>query len=401
MKILCVFGQHAYGDPRRGEGYEYVNFLPALRRLGHEVSFFDSLARGSYNDFAGLNRALLKQVEATSPDVVFCVLMQYEVWVETIRLIRASGSLLINWATDDSWKYTMSSKLIGAEFDLYATTYPDGVALYRRDGIDSVYLSQWAANAEALAPPISAQECRYPVSLVGAAYGNRAVMVEALRREGIDVACFGHGWPAGPVEAKRLSEIVRSSQVSLNFSEGSSRGGLVGSDRQIKARIFEVLGYGGCLLTEHAPNLDRYFHIGEEILAFDGRADLIASVKTLLANPERRNTIAHRGFERVRREHTYDRRFDHLLTEVTRRISPRPRRSVNWLGFETARNRHSFGLGLRALRAILVKSARLIWGGRRGPRAARRMVFELSWRLAGARAYASAGWPGRMFYKES
>jgi hypothetical protein len=29
------------------------------------------------------------------------------------------------------------------------------------------------------------------------------------------------------------------------------------------------------------------------------------------------------------------------------------------------------------------------------------MIFELSWRFAGARTYAAAGWPGRMFYKES
>ena len=88
MKILCVFGQHAYGDISRGEGYEYVNFLPAFRRLGHEVSFFDSLTRDHYADFSSLNRALLQRVEETSPDVVLCVLMHYEVWLETIRLIR-------------------------------------------------------------------------------------------------------------------------------------------------------------------------------------------------------------------------------------------------------------------------------------------------------------------------
>lgn len=401
MKILCVFGQHAYGDISRGEGYEYVNFLPAFRRLGHEVSFFDSLTRDPYADFSSLNRALLQRVEEMSPDVVLCVLMHYEVWLETIRLIRDSGTIVINWATDDSWKYTMFSKLIGSEFDLYAMTYPDVVVLYHRDGIDSVCLSQWAANAEALVPPIPARECRYPVSFVGAAYGNRSVMVEALCREGVEVACFGHGWPAGPVEAKRISEIVRSSQVSLNFSEGSRRGSLVGADRQIKARIFEVPGYGGCLLTERAPNLDRYFRIGEEILTFEGCGELAGAVKTLLANPDRRDMIAQCGFERVSREHTYDRRFDHLLTEVNRHVSPRPRRSVNWLEFEAAASRHSCGPGLRAVRAILVRCARLIWGERRGPRAARRMMFELSWRLAGARTYAAAGWPGRMFYKES
>ena len=401
MRILCVFGEHAYGDPARGEGYEYVNFLPALRMLGHKVSFFDSLARGPYTDFGSLNRALLRKVEEASPDVVLCVLMQYEVWIETIRLIRDSGTVVINWATDDSWKYTMFSKLIGSEFDLYATTYSDVVALYHRDGIGSVCLSQWAANAEALVPPLPARECRYPVSFVGAAYGNRSVMVEALCREGVEVACFGHGWPAGPVEAKRISEIVRSSQVSLNFSSGSGRGEFAGADRQIKARIFEVPGYGGCLLTERAPNLDRYFRIGEEILTFEGSGELIAAVKTLLANPERRDSIAQCGFERVSREHTYDRRFDYMLMEVNRRVSSRPRRSVNWLKFEAAANRHQFGLGMKAVRAILVRCAGLIWGERRGPRAARRMTFELSWRLAGARTYSASGWPGRMFYKES
>ena len=75
MHILCVFGEHAYGDSSRGEGYEYVNFPPALRRLGHRVSFFESFSREPYADFAELNRALLQRVEETVPDVVFCVLM--------------------------------------------------------------------------------------------------------------------------------------------------------------------------------------------------------------------------------------------------------------------------------------------------------------------------------------
>ena len=51
-RLLAVFGEHAYGDPARGPGYEYANFLPAFRRLGYEVSFFDTRSRASYRDFA-------------------------------------------------------------------------------------------------------------------------------------------------------------------------------------------------------------------------------------------------------------------------------------------------------------------------------------------------------------
>lgn len=401
MNILCVLGEHAYGDPTRGEGYEFLSFLPAFRRLGHHVSVFESFTREPYTDFAALNYALLKRVEETSPDVVFCVLMQYEVWVETMRLIRKHGPVLVNWSTDDSWKYAMFSKLIGSEFDLYATTCPDALEWYQHDGIASVFLSQWAANEECLLPPVSAKDCRYAVSFVGAAYGHRQAMVNVLRREGIEVACFGHGWPEGPVEAKRIPEIVRRSQISLNFSKGSRKGLGGTGDRQIKARVFEVPGYGGCLLTEMAPHLEKYFRIGEELLMFEGADRLVSTVKSLLANPDRRDIIAQRGFQRVKKQHTYDRRFEELLKELMRRVPVRSRRSIDWLEFEKSARRHTFGPLLRTIRYVLVSVAGLIWGRRRGPRAARRFMFEVSSHFVGVRTYAADGWPGRMFYKES
>ncbi|MBX3303324.1 MAG: glycosyltransferase [Nitrospira sp.] len=401
MKILCVFGEHAYGDPSRGEGIEHANFLPALRRLGHQVSFFESFSREPYANFAALNRALLDKVEETAPEVVFCVLMQYEVWIETMRLIRNSGAWLVNWSTDDSWKYSMFSKLIGTECDLFVTTYPELVDRYHRDGIGSVYLSQWAANAETLAPPVSAASCRYPVSFVGAAYGNRPAMIDRLRREGIDVVCFGHGWPGGPVEAKRVGEIIRESQVSLNFSEGAHGNSGDSSGRQIKARVFEVPGYGGCLLTERAPNIERYFRDGEEILSFEGEDELVREVKSLLDGSSRRDRIAQRGFERVQREHTYDHRFNEMLKELTGRVARRSRLSIGWAEFEVAADRHRLSPVFKMIRSVLISIASIIWGRQRGPRAARRLAFELSWRLRGAWTYSAAGWPGRLFYRES
>jgi spore maturation protein CgeB len=399
MKILCVFGEHNYGDPARGEAYEFSNFLPALRRLGHEVGHFESFTRAPYADFSDLNRRLLERVEAFAPDVVFCVLMHYEVWLETVQLMRESGVRIVNWSTDDSWKYPMFSRLIAREFDLFVTTCPDAVAWYARDRVEGAHLSQWAANAGALAQPVRAQDCQYTVSFVGSAYGDRPAIVEALRGHGIEVACFGQGWPAGPVEARRIPEIVRASQISLNFSAGSRGEGAHG--RQIKARVFEVPGYGGCLLTERAPHLDRYFRVGEEIETFDRVEDLAAKIRALLADTGRRDTLARRGFERVRTEHTYDLRFAALFAALEERGPAVPRRSIDWRRFEAAARRHACGPGMRALRRLLTLPASLVWGGQRGPRAARRALFEVSWRTVGATTYAAAGWPGRLFYRES
>ena len=95
MKILCAFGRCNYGDPVRGEGYEFTNFLPALRTLGHEVSLFDSWDKSAYSNFADLNRDFLRRVDREKPDVIFSVLMSYELWSETLDIIRSSRSAII------------------------------------------------------------------------------------------------------------------------------------------------------------------------------------------------------------------------------------------------------------------------------------------------------------------
>ncbi len=121
MRILFITGRYGYGDPKRGDGYEYQNFLPALRRLGHEVDILESLLRSEYMDFVELNRAVLNKVESWKPDLVLYGQVHYEVWTETWDIIRKSGiAATINWASDDSWKYSQASRFIAKHFDACA-----------------------------------------------------------------------------------------------------------------------------------------------------------------------------------------------------------------------------------------------------------------------------------------
>jgi len=211
MKILCVFGEHNYGNPARGQGYEYSNFLPAFRKLGYEVELFDSFSRTHHADFKALNRALLNKVDDFCPDLVFCVLMGYEVWLETLAIIRNTGSRLVNWGTDDSWKYEQFSRYVAPAFDLWVTTSPSAWQKAQHDGHNNFLLSQWAASADALQEPLVSKRCRYPVSFVGSSYGNRPKWIAELKIRGIDVACFGYGWPNGAVAAEDIPKIVRES----------------------------------------------------------------------------------------------------------------------------------------------------------------------------------------------
>ncbi|RLL51948.1 hypothetical protein D8Y20_08025 [Mariprofundus sp. EBB-1] len=406
MKVLCVFGKHNYGDPARGLGYEYSNFIPALENLGHEVVFFESLNKSSYHDFADMNRQLLQLVDSEQPDLIFCVFMTYEIWMETLQLIRdGSHAALIHWAADDSWKYEQFSKFIAPFFDLYVTTYPSALKKSIADGLNNFTLSQWAADSSHMLPPLMSKECQYQVSFIGSNYGNRAEWVESLKDRGIHVDTFGYGWPAGPVAAEKITEIMRASQISLNFGDS----GVVIEDgkhvrsRQIKARVFEVPGAGGLLATEPAEHLDEFFELGKEMVVFENIDELANHIRELLAHPEKRDTIALAGFERTKNEHTYESRFGCIIEEALakRLLRCTADHGVDFTAFDKLARAYQPHLLLCFLKYILLLPCILIWGKRRGPRAARRLLYEFSWRYLGKKTYSVTNWVGRIFYKQS
>ncbi|MGH8476270.1 MAG: CgeB family protein, partial [Methylococcales bacterium] len=334
------------------------------------------------------------------PDLVFCVLMGYEIWLETFALIRKSGIRLLNWGTDDSWKYEQFSRHVAFAFDVWVTTSFQALQKAQRDGLNPFMLSQWAARGDSLREPLPASACRYPVSFVGSAYGNRSRWIAELAASGIEVACFGHGWPAGPVAAQDIPRIVRESVVSLNFADSGLhfQGLRPYRSRQIKARVFEVPGAGGCLLTEATEYLDHYYKLDSEIEMFQDIGDLARKIRHLLEYLDYRDTMAQAGYRRTLAWHTYEQRFNEVL-----QCLPQPQQvvSIDFASFETTAARHRLNAASRVLRSLLILPFQLIWGQRRGARAARRLFFELSWRFAGKSTYTAAGWLGRWFYNES
>ena len=410
MKILCVFGKHNYGNPARGLSYEFANFLPALHCLGHETLHFESWDKGAHPNFAHLNRAFLESVESAQPDIIFCVLMHYELWLETLQEVRKRcNTLIIHWGTDDSWKYEQFARWVAPAFDIYATTSSEALVKSRKDGLGNFVLTQWGANSANLAKPLPAAQCQYQVSFIGSAYGNRRRWVSSLRGRGIDVACFGYGWENGPVKSEDISEIIRNSIISLNFGDSGLhlQGFGVQRSRQIKARVFEVPGAGGFLLTEDAPYLKDFYIPGKEVVVFNTVDDLCEKLGFFLTHPEQRDAIAKAGYERTLKEHTYEHRFRSLFDSAIQSCvdtgRPTPPKSCKFddQWFAELKGRHEMGSFLRLLKCGLIKVFSIVWGRERGTRAARRLIYELSWRLSPGRTYTSAGIPGRMFYQES
>ena len=396
MKVLCVFGKHQYGKPARGIGTEYAAFIPALKSLGCEVVHFESWDRDCYSGFAELNMSLISTVEREEPDIIFSVQMGYEIWIETLQIIRAMGkSALVCWTTDDSWKYREFSRFVGNYYHVMTTTYEVVLPAYHKDGIKNVLLTQWAAGSNYLKDPLPAAECRYPVSFIGMAHGDRKKRISRLRAKGIEVACFGYGWNNDPLGVEDMFDVYRNSKICINF--GNSKG-----INQIKARNFEVPGAGGFLITEQAPGLEKFFDLGREIETYKGLDELISKINHYLGHPEERDRIARAGNQRVRQDHTYERRMGEILSftlEAKKQESPGMR--INSVKFSELETRHQVNGFLRGTRKVLVVIFSLIFGPTRGPRAARRLLFELSWRYSGEKTFSASGLPGRFFYHES
>ncbi len=394
MKILCVFSKYQYGEHTRGIATEYAAFIPAVKRLGYEVIHFDSWDKKLYTDYAQMNQALLQTVEQEKPDVMLTIQRDYEIWLETLQIIQERGDVAtISWTTDDSWKYQEVSRFIGTGYHAMTTTYAEVVGKYHQDGISNVLLTQWAANAEMLQEPLPAALCRYPVSFVGAAHGDRQQRIAELKAKGIEVTCFGHGWPAGSVAAEEIPRIMRESIISLNFANAYK------GPNQVKARTFEVPGAGGFLLTEFAPGLERAYVDGKEIAVFHSPDDLAEKIKYYLANLAERDAIAQAGFLRTKQEHTYEIRIEELLNFA---LESRERWSSNHhnpikVSFEKSLEEHNQNSIIKAMRTLLVSICSLIWEKERSVRAARRIYFEISWRLFGYKTFTASGWAGRMF----
>ena len=388
MKILCVFGQYQYGKEERGVSTEYFSFIPAFEDLGHEIVHFDSWNKTLYTDFIALNRALIDVVENENPDVIFSVQLGYEVWLETWNYIRGHFNCkTVNWCTDDSWKYKEHSKFIAPHFDLMVTTYQEFLPLYKKVGTHAI-LSGWGCPIQWLTEPKKAKECQYEITFVGAAHGDRKEKIKKLKEYGINVQCFGYGWENGAIEASEIPKIFNDSIISLNFANSNG-------ENQIKARIFEVTGSGGFLLTENAKNLDKVFN-HKEIIVFGNMQSCASEIKYYLNHFDKRDEIAVNSFHKTSDNYTYTYRIKTILNE----LSKVAHKTTKVVDFEHVIQEHKRGVTLSLLRKLLLLIGKIAFRSDKGQRFARRVAYEFSWRIFGSETYKAKGIVGRMFYEE-
>ncbi len=304
--------------------WENYSLKPALEQFGtvRHYDWFNKFNHQNKNWHrlvkAKMNLALVDQVNKwiieERADVIFTYLSGELVEPETLRAIRKHSVPIINLALNDKEHFIgkiKNGRAWGARdicscFDICWTSTEDALIKYCAEGALPLYLPE-GANPD-IHKPYNVEKS-IDVSFVGQCYGNRAAVIDELKKKGINVQAYGTGWPNGHLSAEEMVMTYSRSKINLGF------GGVAGHKNTfcLKGRDFEIPMSGGLYLTEDHPELAVAFHPGEEILTYSGREDLFEKIKYYLDHPAEAEAIRKKGYKRALRDHAWEMRFEKIF----------------------------------------------------------------------------------------
>ena len=265
-----------------------AKILPALRKAHKErpVDWFFAYASG-----LEIGPEILNAIhqEFGIPTVSMC-LDDKNSWTGPVIDGNRSGQIDIAGAFDLSW----TSARVACEWYLCEGGRP----VYLPEGFDVRTCNAERANRPDL-----------DVSFVGSSYGFRPLVVDFLNKHSVAMNTFGHGWNAGALSTSETVRVFTRSRINLGM------GGIGYSEdlTNVKGRDFEIPGTGGGVyLTTFNSDLAQHFHVGQEILCYRSRDEMLELIRHYLANPEEAREIAVRGYSRCLKEHRWIHRYQHI-----------------------------------------------------------------------------------------
>lgn len=148
-------------------------------------------------------------------------------------------------------------------------------------------------------------------------YVERAKVVNNLSKN-FDVAVFGDKEWLNILEQPsiyrgnaehylEMPKVFKASKINLNMIRSFVESGL-------PMRVFDVLGSTGFLLTNQKQDITEYFIDGKDLVIYRDEKDLSEIIQYYLTHEEERLEIAQTGFNKVKQEHTFEKRLQQIMT---------------------------------------------------------------------------------------
>lgn len=283
--------------------YDRITSLPYAYRL---------LGRSPW-----VQQIVLAQVKYYHPDIVYVQDLSI-LTPSTMRKIKSLGIMLVGQI---ACPLPVRAQL--TPFDLILTSFPHYVDKFRKMGINSEYYK--IGFDERLPKLIGKQKRKYEVSFVGSFSPHHAEGTKILEQlsQKVPIHVWGQGLSKssplyknyhGEAWGKEMYKVLGSSKIVINRHIG------VAGKYANNMRLFEATGMGAMLITDYKENLNQFFKVDSEIVAYSSPTDLLKKVKYYLNHEQERAKIAKKGQIRTMQEHTYQHRIKELLTIINRKI---------------------------------------------------------------------------------
>jgi len=327
-----------------------------------------------------LNRTLISDATRLRAsgrlDLIFCVVYDDFLLVETAKQLQALGAPMVNYHVDMAFQWYRVIRT-APYFDVMAVAQSTNAMHLQRYNPNIEWIPM-AANPQFYhARAMKVSSYQYTASFVGSCDPYRRGHVATCLRTGVLPTVFGRGWelafPApyqfpwdaykiahdlryyalprwraeglesftGPLKRKlsrrlplqrldgpefrppcsdeTLPEIFRSSQINLGFSDiGWDQGNppLTSKIRQCRLRDFEVPMSGGFYLVQQAPDHEVHYEIGKEIETWSEPDELADKVVYYSKNKQAAERIREAGLKRALVSHTWQHRFNQLFNRL-------------------------------------------------------------------------------------
>lgn len=292
-----------------GFGHPCYTFLGPLQEFA-DTSHFDQMAILK-DGKKHMNEMLLREVERSSPDLVFFFIFREEFDPRILRYIsEETSSVTFNCFADDEWRFHYYTRFWAPLFNFCSTTDPSAPEMYKKLGYGNVMLNPWGIDP-ALFRKMDKKHL-YDVSFVGAAYHHRKKLMKRLTAKGINIKCFGPGWDSGVLGLEQMVEVFNQSRINLNFSKSMYDPNI----RMLKSRPFEVSASGGFVLTETTPALGDYYDLEKEVGVFEDEEELVEKLRYYLSHGEERQLMAEAAYKRTLKDHTSQKRLRKIFSWI-------------------------------------------------------------------------------------
>ena len=312
----------------RGEGeFRFIDeakYIPAAATLADRIA--GRVIGHPRRGYRELNRALIDQAEAFSPDLVLIGKGRCFA-ASALRAVKsATGATLVNWATDDPFNRVDSSHDLLESipvYDLYVCTkravVPDVIAAGCRQA--AYIMFGYKPDVHFPEPPASDDEkSRFEcdVMFAGGCDDDRAPYFTALVAEmpGVRLHLYGGYWDRvrevrpyarGFAIGRDYRLAVGAAKIAVNLCRRSNRDDHV-------MRTFEIPACGGFMLAERSAAHAELFADDTEAAFFSSPDEFVEKVKSYLARDGDRERIAAAGRQAIANgKHSYDDRLDEIL----------------------------------------------------------------------------------------